>query len=41
MKTVLTTLALAVAALTAHAQSADAEVRKVDKAQGKISPCRR
>lgn len=37
MKTVLTTLALSLAALAAHAQSADAEVRKIDKAQGKIT----
>ena len=37
MKSVLTTLALAMAALSAHAQGADAEVRKIDKAQGKIT----
>jgi Cu/Ag efflux protein CusF len=37
MKTVLITLALALAALTAHAQGADAEVRKIDKAQGRIT----
>jgi Cu/Ag efflux protein CusF len=37
MKTVLTTLMLSLAALSAHGQSADAEVRKIDKAQGKIT----
>jgi Cu/Ag efflux protein CusF len=37
LKRLITTTALAIAALGAAAQSTDAEVRKVDKAQGKIT----
>lgn len=37
MKLLLTTLALALSVGTAAAQSADGEVRKIDKAQGKIT----
>jgi Cu/Ag efflux protein CusF len=37
MKRCISTAALLLAALTAHAQAYDAEVVKVDKAQGKIT----
>ncbi len=37
MKLLLTTVALALGVGTAVAQSADGEVRKIDKAQGKIT----